>query len=108
MYQQKHDLIVRKFEIVGALIEISHSRNSEIIGLKGTVVSEQENSIRIIDEKHKERLIPKNVCTFRVFVGERQISLFGPDIAGIGRSGSMYRKAPAVVVAQELHPLEYS
>jgi RNase P/RNase MRP subunit p29 len=107
-YKQKHGLIVSKLEIVGAPAEVIDSPNAEIVGTHGTIVEEHENSILIVDQKCRLRRVPKNVCTLRISVEDRNLVLFGPEISGIRRTGSVFRKSAADLARLSLHPLEYS
>lgn len=88
-YQQQ--LLNQKLELVGSNITVSCSSNKEIQGFSGIVFEERENILRLVDKNNKVRSIPKNVCTFSINFDDRDIVLHGPDIAGIGRTGSVFR-----------------
>lgn len=88
-YQQL--LLVQKFELVGSSLKIASSSNKEIVGMEGIVVEERENIFRIIDRKNKLRSIPKGACTFSLSLQDRELQIHGPDLSGIGRSGSIFR-----------------
>lgn len=88
-YQQL--LLVQKFELVGSSLKIASSSNKEIVGMEGIIVEERENIFRILDRKNKLRSIPKGACTFSLSLQDRELQIHGPDLSGIGRSGSIFR-----------------
>ena len=103
----KHSLLVTNLELIGSLIEVADSSNRELIGLSGLVVNEHENTLQFIDIKNKLRLIPKSVCTFRVKCKGRDVDIFGPDICGIGRTGSVYRTQAGLARRRQVYRLDY-
>ena len=98
---ERHPILLNSFELVGSILEVIDSSNQQWIGTKGIVIDERENVFKFITESNKQKLIPKSACTFRVENKGRFFVFFGPDLAGIGRSGSIYR------TVRQRHPLAY-
>ena len=79
--EYKHSLVCRKLELVGGTIKVSDSSNNQLIGLSGRIFKEGENTLHLIDERNKIRMIPKDVCTFTLVVtGDRSLTIHGKDI----------------------------
>lgn len=57
---------IYRHEFVGLPVEVTESTHSGYIGIKGIVVDETKNTIRIEDEQGQEKVIPKKVATFRI------------------------------------------
>ena len=110
LWNLKHQLVVHCLEIVGSRIEVVASSNPQLVGVRGIVFDELENVVKLVTESNKCKVLPKSVCTLKVFVRSRPegIFLFGPDISGIGRSGSVYRAPAAKLVRRKQHPLAYT
>lgn len=106
-----HDFYRQHLELVGSKIEIVHSQNPQLIGFGGLVYRENENSFEIMSQNNKRRIIPKDVVTIRVLIGNHasdSLILRGPDLAGIGRTGSIYRASQKVTKRRQNHSLSYS
>lgn len=87
-----YDFLKQHLEIVGANAEIVQSQNPQLTGKSGIIVREKENAFEMISIGNKLRVIPKQVVTIRLLVPDRPgFILRGPDLAGIGRTGSTYR-----------------
>jgi len=107
--QYIQDFINHHFELTGATIEVAHSQNSQLIGIMGIVIRENENSFELISASNKRRLIPKDVTTIRVHVsGHPGLILRGPELAGIGRTGSLYRASTRIQNRNKRNSLSYS
>ncbi|GAB4310372.1 MAG: ribonuclease P protein component 1 [Methanobacteriaceae archaeon] len=65
-----------RHELIGLSVEITASSNSDLIGIKGKVVDETKNTLKIEKINGDEVLIPKNVATFN-------FTLKGGDIVEI-------------------------
>ena len=79
--EAKYTMICRKLELVGATLTVADSRNTEIIGTTGRVLSDHQNVVKLIDHRNKIRTIPKEVCTFSIHVGkERTLTVRGIDL----------------------------
>jgi RNase P/RNase MRP subunit p29 len=104
----KHSLIISHLELLGALLEVVDSPNKSNVGLSGFIIQENANSLSIITAKNKLKLIPKNVCSMKLLIPEHAgVVLFGPDMSGTGRSGSMFRESDTVVRRRQIHELAY-
>ena len=100
-------LMTQKLELVGAIIKVCGSSNSEIVGFSGVVIEERENVIRIVDELNKIRTIPKSCSAFSFCIGDRELRLHGPALAGIGRTGSLFRASAKVLTARKRSTLSF-
>lgn len=54
-----------RHELVGLGVEVVKSSHKGFTGIKGEVVDETKNTIKVEDVKGCEKIIPKNVATFR-------------------------------------------
>ena len=54
-----------RHELVGLDAEVVKSSHKGFIGIKGQVVDETKNTIKVEDVEGCEKVIPKNVATFR-------------------------------------------
>jgi ribonuclease P protein subunit POP4 len=54
-----------RHELVGLVVEVVKSSHTGFTGIKGEVVDETKNTIKVEDVKGCEKIIPKNVATFR-------------------------------------------
>jgi ribonuclease P protein subunit POP4 len=54
-----------RHELVGLGIEVVKSSHIGFIGIKGEVVDETKNTIKVEDVEGYEKIIPKKVATFR-------------------------------------------
>ena len=52
---------VSELDLIGQEIEITNSKNNQIIGIIGKVIMETKNMI-LLDTKNGEKYIPKNIC----------------------------------------------
>ncbi len=108
-FEFTHDFLIHHFELVGATIEVVHSQNLQLIGITGVVLRENENSLELISASNKRRLIPKDVVTIRVHIlGSPGLVLRGPELAGTGRSGSVYRASKKSQSRRAKNSLSYS
>ena len=55
-----------RHELVGLHVEVVKSSHEGFTGIKGVVVDETKNTIKVEDETGCEKIIPKNVATFRL------------------------------------------
>jgi RNase P/RNase MRP subunit p29 len=94
----KHQLLTHSLELVGAHISIIDSPNRQLIGVHGIVLHEGENVLHLITDKNRHLDVPKSVISFSLDIG-RPIVFFGPDLCGIGRSGSI-GKAPQHILTR--------
>ena len=51
-------------ELIGEKITITESKNKGLSGINGKVIDETKNTIRILDEKNREKTIIKNQVKF--------------------------------------------
>ena len=54
-----------RHELVGLGVEVVKSSHKDFTGIKGEVVDETKNTIKVEDVEGYEKIIPKNVATFR-------------------------------------------
>jgi RNase P/RNase MRP subunit p29 len=50
-----------EFDLIGQDVEITSSKNNEIIGIKGKIIMETKNMI-ILDTENGKKNIPKDIC----------------------------------------------
>ena len=55
---------IMRHEFIGLQLEVAHSSHDGLKGIKGKVVDETKNTIKIEDDAGKEKIIPKKVATF--------------------------------------------
>jgi RNase P/RNase MRP subunit p29 len=106
-----YSFVIWHLELVGAKIRVVHSGNSQLVGMMGLVLREAENVFEILSESNRVRLIPKDVITIKVMIGletEDGLVLWGPDLAGIGRSGSTFRASKRSTNRRNRNSLSYS
>ena len=109
LLEYKQHLILTELELIGAGLHVVHSSNSANVGIRGIVINENENTLEVITEKNKIKIVPKNVCTFKLHLsGDRAFIIFGPDIAGVGRTGSVFRSSSLFLRRRRIHALAYS
>lgn len=71
-----------RHELVGLTVEVAESTHSGYKGIKGKVVDETKNTIKIEDEKGKEKIIPKKVAIFHFKLPDgRKVEINGKIIA---------------------------
>lgn len=63
-------------EMIGLKTEINNSLNRQIVGLNGTIVDETK-SMLILNTKNGFKMIPKKQNTWKFFVGNKKIILYG-------------------------------
>lgn len=61
-------------ELIGKKIEITRAKNKSLVGISGKVADETRNTIKVIDEKNKEKTIIKKQVTFEEKKNEGKIS----------------------------------
>ncbi|KAF4730531.1 hypothetical protein FOZ63_009480, partial [Perkinsus olseni] len=80
---------LRQASWLGAVVEVIDCTDKYMIGLAGTVVMENQNSLVVMDhDDARYRLLPKSVCTFELRVGSpssegghgHRVTVFGPDV----------------------------
>ena len=54
---------ISEYDLIGQEITITHSKNKEIVGLKGKVIMETKNMITVNTDDGKKN-IPKDICQF--------------------------------------------
>ena len=55
---------VFRHELIGLTVEIYDSTHKEFIGIKGRVIDETRNTLRIELNNSDEKVIPKNIAIF--------------------------------------------
>jgi len=59
-----------RHELVGLHVEVVKSTHDGLTGIKGQVIDETKNTIKVEDSNGYEKLIPKDVATFRFTLPE--------------------------------------
>ncbi len=71
-----------RHEFVGLHVEVSESSHEGYRGLKGKVVDETKNTIKIEDDEGHEKIIPKKSATFHFTLpGSGKVEIEGKSIA---------------------------
>jgi ribonuclease P protein subunit POP4 len=84
-----------RHELVGLPIEVAESSHSGYKGIKGKVVDETKNTIKIEDDQGNEKIIPKKVATFHFKLQDGSIIEINGKIIAIrpeNRIKKRYRK----------------
>ncbi|KAF4709423.1 hypothetical protein FOZ63_029424, partial [Perkinsus olseni] len=97
---------LRQASWLGAVVEVIDCTDKYMIGLAGTVVMENQNSLVVMDhDDGRYRLLPKSVCTFELRVGSpssegghgHRVTVFGPDDFLVMASPCICRRLPPLV-----------
>lgn len=72
---------VLKYELIGLEIEIKKSHNPTLVGMKGRIVEETRNMIKI-QTKNKEKTIIKDQITFTTNIRNKKIEINGKLLVG--------------------------
>ena len=57
-----------KADFNGALIEIINAKNTQLIGLKGIVAKETQQTFIVVDKSDKQKILLKANTVFRIFL----------------------------------------
>ncbi|KAF2071450.1 hypothetical protein CYY_007224 [Polysphondylium violaceum] len=71
---------VVKADFHGAIIQVTRSKSPTLVGQKGIVVQETENTFKIITKENKLNIIPKGQCEFYMEVNGKSVTIFGQHI----------------------------
>jgi ribonuclease P protein subunit POP4 len=55
---------VFRHELIGLTVEIYNSTHKDLIGLKGRIIDETRNTLRIELDNSDEKIIPKSIAIF--------------------------------------------
>jgi ribonuclease P protein subunit POP4 len=66
-----------RHELVGLEVVVVKSTHEDLTGIKGLVVDETRNTIKVEDSKGCEKLIPKKVATFRFTLQDAVVEVDG-------------------------------
>ncbi len=66
-----------RHELVGLDVEVVKSSHDSFIGIKGKVIDETKNTIKVEDVKGCEKIIPKNVVTFHFTLQDAVVEVEG-------------------------------
>jgi len=97
MSEYIYSFVIKHLELVGSRIEVTSAKNPQLVGFSGIVCREKENVFEITGANNKVKLLPKDVITIKVYLDNvtykagTSFVLFGPDLAGTGRTGSTFR-----------------
>jgi ribonuclease P protein subunit POP4 len=69
----------RRREFIGLEVEVLDSTCDEYLGIRGKVVDETRNTLRI-EQDGKEKTVPKDCCEFRFVEGGKAHTVSGKDI----------------------------
>lgn len=67
---------IRRHELIGLLIEVIDAENSALIGIKGTIIDETKNTIKILQDG-KEKTLLKEQITFKTKINNKLIKING-------------------------------
>ena len=70
---------ILQHEFIGLKAEISHSANSSLIGLNGTITNETKSMIQLDTEKGI-KMIPKSINTWKFNLNNQNITVDGSKI----------------------------
>lgn len=71
-----------KHEIIGKRIEVIDATCPEYVGIKGIVIYETKNTLRIRCDDGKDRTVPKRTCRFKMWITDETYVVFdGVEIA---------------------------
>ena len=62
-----------RHELVGLDVEVVKSSHEGFTGIKGEVVDETKNTIKVEDVEGCEKIIPKNVVTFQFTLPDNEL-----------------------------------
>lgn len=70
-----------RHELIGLHVKVAESNHAGFRGIKGKVVDETRNTIKIEDGEGKERIIPKKVAIFHIKLPDgRKVEIKGEII----------------------------
>ena len=69
-------------ELVGKRITITHSKNKTLIGVKGKVIDETQQTLVLEDKEKKRKQVLKNGITFETNHRGERITIKGKQIVG--------------------------
>lgn len=72
---------ITQHELIGLKAEIKESKNKSLTGLKGKVIDETRNMLKIETEKG-EKEIPKKDCTFSFKLDDKKVQVEGRLLVG--------------------------
>ena len=71
-----------RHELIGLSVKVVKSPHREFEGIRGKVIDETKNTIKIADEKGNEKVIPKKVVIFHFILPDgRKVEIDGKIIA---------------------------
>ncbi|KAM9995898.1 hypothetical protein ACTFIY_002098 [Dictyostelium cf. discoideum] len=80
MQQQKGPALVNKLlkaDLHGAIVIVTKSKCPTLVGQKGIIVQETENTFKIITKENKLNIIPKEQCQFYLECCNQVVTIFG-------------------------------
>ena len=70
---------VQILEIIGLTCTIVDSTNKELVGITGKIINENKNMLTL-NTKFGEKLIPKNICKFKITKNNDTITISGSQL----------------------------
>lgn len=70
---------LRVHELIGLRVLVLKSTSKPYMGVRGRVIDETKNTLRIETERG-EKVIPKKACVFRFFLGKEHADIDGREI----------------------------
>jgi ribonuclease P protein subunit POP4 len=70
---------MKRRELIGRNIEVTNSKNKSNIGLKGKIIDETKNMLKIRTKQGEKRLIKNNI-TFTIKMEGKNIEIRGAEI----------------------------
>jgi ribonuclease P protein subunit POP4 len=69
-------------EFIGLRVSVKDSSCKEFIGFSGKVIDETKNTLKLICDDNKVRVLPKYVCKFVFNIPQGKVLVDGKDIVG--------------------------
>ncbi len=70
---------LEKHELIGLICEVIKAKNKDIIGLRGKIIDETKNTLKILC-KNKIKTILKNQITLNIKIGNKTIQIQGEKL----------------------------
>ncbi|NOZ76573.1 MAG: ribonuclease P protein component 1 [Euryarchaeota archaeon] len=72
---------LKRHELIGLKVKVVAATNPPLVGIEGRVVDETMNML-VIEEKGKEKAVPKKEVTLEIDTGTEKVKVVGREILG--------------------------
>lgn len=72
---------IKRHELIGLDIEVIDAKNKSLIGIKGKIIDETRNTIKVIHE-NQEKILLKEQLTFITKIDDKKIKINGKILVG--------------------------